>query len=212
MTKKEKLQKQKEKQLLRQKQEEQEELRLKENFKESKVSEKYKKKKGSVSEPIYYLILKLTMLAPYGYSVLFWGGILSIALLGGMINEFDFSEASKLTAVWIISAAAVMAASLVFEFFKKYIAGFASALVGTFLYFHGVGQFIDPITKYLSESAVDPQLMDMDKKWMHRCYPAAVFAVLAGLLLAIKLISRYIEHRKEKNIRDNAPVKSIVSD
>ncbi len=211
MTNKERLKKQKEKQLAAEKKAAQQEQQLKDNFQESKESKKYRKK-GKTSEPVYYLILKLAMLAPYAYSVVFWGGVLSVALLGGMIYKFEFSQASEYTAVWIISSAAVMAAALVFEFFRKYIAGAVLAVGGTAAYFHGVDQFIKPITARLKEVAVAPELLEMDKKWMYRCYPAAAFAVIACLLLAIKLISVFIKRRKEKLAHDNAPVKSIVSD
>lgn len=212
MSKKDRLRKEAEKQLAQKKREELEEKKVKESFSESKNVKKYKKQKGKVSEPAYYLPLKLLMLIPFGYSVFFWGGVLVIAILGGMVNEFSFSELSEATAVWIIASAAVMVGAMVLEFFRKYAAGFVLALAGTIMYFHGVNQYIKPITKYLSEKAVKEELLDMDKKWMYRCYPAAAFALIAFVILLIKLITVYVHYKREKEKRDNAPVKSIVSD
>ncbi|MBQ8883371.1 MAG: hypothetical protein IJ031_02075 [Oscillospiraceae bacterium] len=212
MSKKDRLRKEKERQLALKKKEEMAEREYKENFTESKSVNKYKKKKGQIAEAPYYLIIKLLMLIPYGWSAFFWGGVLSIAILGNMVNVYDFSELGKMTAVYIIVGAVIMAGALVFEFLKKYIAGFVVAFVGVMLYLKGVNQFIEPITKYLETKAVDEKLLGMDKTWMTRCYPIWAFLVLSGVLLGISLLEKYLRKRKERILRDNAPVKSIVSD
>lgn len=212
MSKKDRLRKEKEKQLAKQRAEEQAEKEFKENFSGSKAVSKYKKQKGKVCEPAYYLVIKLLMLIPYGWSGFFWGGVLSIAILGNMINQFEFSTLSEKTAVYIIIGVVVMAGALVLEFFRKYILGFVASAVGVGLYIKGVNEYIKPITEYLKTKAVEESLLGMDKTWMYRCYPIWAFLVLSGILLGINVVTRIVKAKKEKNIRDNAPVKSIVSD
>lgn len=212
MSKKDRLRKEKERQLAMKKAEEKAEREYKENFTESKSVNKYKKQKGQVSEGAYYLVIKLLMLIPYGWSAFFWGGVLSIAILGNMVNVYDFSQLGKKTAVYIIAGAVIMAVALVLEFSKKYIAGFGLSLTGVLLYIKGVNQFIKPISEYLDTKAVEENLLGMDKTWMTRCYPIWAFLALSGALLGISLVEKYFRKRKERILRDNAPVKSIVSD
>lgn len=212
MSKKDRLRKEKERQLALKNKEEMAEREYKEKFKESKIASKYKKQKGQISEGPYYLVIKLLMLIPYGWSAVFWGGVLSIAILGNMVYMYDFSPLGKKTAVFIIVGALIMALALVFEFIKKYIAGFVASLAGVMCYLNGVNQFIKPITEYLETKAVDQKLLGMDKTWMTRCYPIWAFLVLSGVLLGISLLEKYLRRRKERILRDNAPVKSIVSD
>ena len=216
LTKKERLKKQAEKQREMIKQEEKKEESLKEKNKKSRAVEKYSKSKESLKkksdEPKYYLLLKLLELVPYGYSVIFWGGVLVIAILGDMINDYEFSEVSDITAVCIIVSAVILALAFVFQLFKKYLIGFVASLVGAAVYFSAIRDFIRPITNYLQEKAVDPELIEMDKLWMKRCYPVWVFAALSFVLLCDKTVRYIIRKKKEKEKKDNAPVKSIISD
>lgn len=212
MSKKDRLRKQKERQVALLNAEEKAEREYKENFKESKSVSKYKKQKGEIPEGPFYLVLKLIMLIPYGWSAFFWGGVISVAILSNMVNIYDFSQLGKKTAVYIIVGAIVMAAALVFEFMRKYIVGFAASLVGVLLYIHGVNQLIKPITELLDKKYFGENFEEMDKTWMTRCYPIWIFLVISGVLLAINLVEKHLRKRKEQIKRDNAPVKSIVSD
>lgn len=212
LSKKDRLKKEKEKQLALQKKEEMREKELKENFKGSRSVENYKKQKGKSSEPAYFLVLKLLMLIPFGWSGFFWGGVLSMAISMEMVNEYDFSNLSQKTAVIIIAGVIVMAAALFFMFFKIYIPGFVLSLAGVLVYIKGVNQYIKPISSYLSTHAVEENLVGMDKTWMYRCYPIWAFAAISFVLLVIWSIRKIAAFRKEKQRRDNMPVKSIVSD
>ncbi|MBE6836698.1 MAG: hypothetical protein E7509_01685 [Ruminococcus sp.] len=212
MSKKDRLRKQKERQLSLMNAQEKAEREYKDNFKESKAVSKYKKQKGQIPEGPFYLVLKLLMLIPYGWSAFFWGGVISVAILSDMVNIYDFSQLGKKTAVYIIVGALIMALALVFEFMRKYIAGFSASLVGVLLYIHGVNQLIKPITELLDKKYFGEEYLEMDKTWMTRCYPIWAFLVISGVLLAINLVEKYLRKRKERILRDNAPVKSIVSD
>lgn len=212
LSKKDRLIRQKERQLLAKKQAEKIEREYKDNFTESKTAKKYLKHKGKAPEPAYYLVIKLLMLIPFGWSAFYWGGVLSIGILGGMINQFEFSELSDKTALFIIAGAVVMAVALIFTFFRKYIAGFAASLLGVMLYIKGANQFIKPISSYISTHAVEEKLLDMDKQWQLRCYPIWAFAVLSGVLLVISVVFEIVKAKKQKKLSDNAPVKSIVDD
>ena len=212
LSKKDRLRKQKEKQLELLRLEEQEEKAFKKSFTESKTARKYKKSKDKASQPLYYLILKLSMLVPFLWSGFFWGGVLSIAILWDIVNDYGFSPVSNKTAIFIIVGVGVMAAALVFEFLKKHLVGFVLSLTGVLIYLNNVNDYIKPITEYLKTKAVDPALAGMDKKWMTRCYPIWAFAVISFAIFVIDFVIKRVKARKEKEKRDNAPVKSIVSD
>lgn len=210
MSKKDRLKREKEKQLLAKKKEEVRELERKENFKESKAVKKYKKKKDDVPEHQFFLVSKLLMLVPFGWSS-FWGGVMSIAILMELANEYEFTEFSRKTALLIILGIAVMAGALVLEFMKKYIVGFVVSLGGVILYLKGVNQFINPIDTYL-ETHIVKNLEGYTHLWKVRCYPVAAFAVISLVILGVSLSIKYVQKRKLQKKLDNAPVKSIVSD
>ena len=119
---------------------------------------------------------------------------------------------SNKTAIFIIVGVGVMAAALVFEFLKKHLVGFVLSLTGVLIYLNNVNDYIKPITEYLKTKAVDPALAGLDKKWMTRCYPIWAFAVISFAIFVIDFVIKRVKARKEKEKRDNAPVKSIVSD
>ena len=216
MNKKERLKKQAQKQLAEKKRTEIAEQAEIKQHKESRKLKKYRSSKQSeklhAKEPKYYLYLKLLQLVPFGYSVVFWGGVLVIGILGNMINQYEFSQVSNATAVYIIVSAVVLALSFVLSIFRKYIFAFPAALVGTVIYFNAARSFIEPITKYLDEKAVSEELLELDKLWMERCYPVWVFALLSFALLADSVVRFLIKRKIEKDKRNNAPVRSIVSD
>lgn len=209
MSKKDRLKKEKEKQLEMMKKSEQVEKEYKENFTESKIAKKYKKKTRP-SEPKFYLVSKLLMLIPLGWSA-FWGGVMSIAILMGLVNEFDFTQFTKKTAVIIVGGIFVLVIALALEFWRKYILGFVMSLAGCVLYIKGVNQFVKPIEEYLVTHVVD-SLEGYTDLWKMRCYPMWIFVAISALILAVKMISKLVEKKKAKAKLDNAPVKSIISD
>lgn len=207
MSKKDRLKKEKEKQILAQKKQEMSDIEEKENFKESKALKKYKK---TVTEPKFYLAAKLLMLVPFGWSA-FYGLVLSGAILMNLANKYDFTEFSTKTAVLILGGILVTALSLVLHFCKKYIGGFAFSLAGTLLYIKGANEFILPIDNYLETNIVE----NMDKYvrlWKIRCYPMWAVVGVSAVILTVTLVRKHIAKKKQREKFDNTPVKSIVSD
>ena len=213
MAKKDRLRKEKEEQLRLQKEHEKQEELLKSKKVESKYAQKYKKQGKKQSEPGYFLVLKFIQLLCFGYSGFFWGGVLVIAIAFDMINDFSFSTVSNWTAVWIILGEVLLCSSLILEFLKKYTVGFVASVVGIITYLYGVNQFILPIKNEIGDKyIVNTQLLTLDAQWMRRCYPIIIFTVISFAMFLIKLVKKRIIKKKEKEIQDNAPIKSIVSD
>lgn len=208
MSKKDRLKKEKEKQLLSQKKEELAERELAENFKESKSVKKYKNKKPA--EPKFFLVSKLLMLVPLGWSG-FWGGVMSIAIVLNLVNDFEFSQFTKKTALLIVGGVLIMAIALVLEFLRKYLSGFVVSVVGAIVYIKGINQFVNPIDKYLETHLVD-SLEGYTDLWKIRCYPMWACVVISAVTFAVAVILKLVEKKKVKQKQDNAPVKSIVSD
>ncbi|NLZ45986.1 MAG: hypothetical protein GX896_04775 [Clostridiales bacterium] len=213
MSKKDRLRREKEKQLKQQKELEKEEILLKSANIESKASKKYKKTSTKVKEPVYFLVMKFAQLLVFGYSGFYWGGVLILAIVFDLINRYSFSTVSNITAVFIACGVVVMCASLVLGFLKKYTTAFVVSIVGLVAYLYGVNQFIIPIKNEIGDKAVvNSNLLTLDEQWMRRCYPIIVFTVISFIMFIIKVIQGVIKKKKEKEKMDNAPVKSIVSD
>lgn len=211
MTKKERLKKEKEKQLLKLQKQENSELSDKENFKESKISQKYKRK-AKKDEHKFYLVAKLVMLIPFGWSA-FYGVVLAVAILLNIPNEYDFTEFSTKTAVLIGVGILITSGAIVLHFYRKYLAGYMMAFVGTFVYIKGVNQFVLPILDHLDDFNSDAESMtEFVSLWKTRCYPMWAVVCISMVILLVYVISFMKNQKKIKEKRDNAPVKSILSD
>ena len=212
MSKKDRLKAQKAKQERIRRQAELEEKREKEDFeegrKESRSVRKMKKQGGIKDEGVYYLILKLLMLAGYGYSVFFYGFITIIGIVGKYIEPTP-----PKWVLWAFVAGVIaMTAGLFLTFFKKYFIAFALCVGGMAAYLKGGSYLINKIKDYLATHTVEPDLMDMDKDYMLRFYPVIVIGVISLALLVITIIRLILIRKRKQLIKDSAPVKSIVED
>ena len=212
MSKKDRLKAQKAKQDRLKKQAELEEKREKEEFeegrKESRSVRKMKKKGGIKDEGVYYLILKLLMLAGYGYSVFFYGFITIIGITGKYIEPTP----PKWVLWAFVAGVAAMTAGLFLTFFKKYFIAFPLCIGGMAAYLKGGSYLINKIKDYFATHTVEPALMDMDKDYMLRFYPVTVIGVISFALLVITVIRLMLIRKRKQQIKDSAPVKSIVED
>lgn len=211
MSKKEKLKKQKEKQdLLKKEIEEQEKLEREEaKLKQSKAARKMMKKSKGLhpfGEPLYYLILKILMLVPFGYSGFFYGGVLGIGILGGYIDN----KPPMWVAVCIISGAAVIGIGILFSFFKKYIVSAVLIFGGTISFMKSAMYMINKIQEILNSKSVDTELQNMDKEYMLYYYPIMIISVFAVVLLVDSIIRKIVSKKKLQLEKDSAPVKSII--
>lgn len=212
MSKKDRLKAQKEKQDKLKKQAELEEKLEKEEYdkgkKESRSVRKMKKQRGIKDEPAYYLVLKLLMLAGFGYSAFFYGLITIIGITGKYIEPTP----PKWVLWFFIVSVMSMTAGLFLTFFKKYFLAFGFNIVGMALYLKGGSYLINKISSYLETHTVEPDLMDMDKTYKWRFYPVILIGVLAAAFLIITIIRLILIRKRQQLIKDTAPVKSIVED
>lgn len=167
---------------------------------------KKSKRKKPFGEPIYYFILKMLMIVPFGYSGFFYGGVLAAGVLGGAIND----SPPKWVAWCVVAGVLVMGAGIIFAFFKKYIVSFVLTVVGTIPYMKSALYMIHKTQNYLSNRVVDPALQDLDKRYMMYYYPILGVALLGAILLIISRITKYKLKKKHRYEQDTAPVKSIV--
>ncbi|MBQ8107623.1 MAG: hypothetical protein IJ129_02630 [Ruminococcus sp.] len=208
MSKKERLKAASQAQILAKKeQQEQEEFEKREAAgRQSKAAAKFRRKARRGKEPIVFLILKLLMLIPFGYSGFFYGGILISGTFGGYITPTP----PKWVGWAVLLGTVAMGAGIIFEFFKKHIPSFVLILAGCISYLKGVQYFINYIQDRLEKYYVEERLRDMDKVYMKRHYPIAATAAISLIILIIWIVMKLIERRKKQYEKDTAPVKSII--
>ncbi|MBR1423255.1 MAG: hypothetical protein IJ571_07445 [Ruminococcus sp.] len=212
MSKKDRLKAQKQKQEKLKKQAELDELKQKEEYesgsKESKAVRKMKKQSGIKDEPFYYMILKIIMLLGYGYSVFFYGSITIIGILGKYIEPTP-----PKWVLWVfIGSWITITAGMFLSFFKRYFSAFVLCIGGMIAYLHGANYMIEKIQMYLRTHTVKPELMDMDKEYMLRYYPIGIVGFISFVLLVITVIRLLLIRMRKQQIKDTAPVRSIVEE
>lgn len=210
MSKKDRLKAQKEKQLLAQKQWEQEEREQAKLAKErqSKSAKKMMKKakKSHRKEPIFFIILKILMIIPYGYSGFFYGGVLVLGIFGEIIEETP--------PTWVgwcaLAGVVIIGVGILIAFFRKYIISFVVICAGTGFFMKAAGYMIDSIQYKLENYYVDEAYQKMDKEYMSYYYPILAVAAISLILLAAAVIRKIMSKKKAQYEKDTAPVKSIV--
>lgn len=211
MSKKERLKKEKQKQdLLKKEIEEQEKIEREEaRSKQSKAAKKMMKRSKGLypfGEPLYYIIIKILMLVPFGYSGFFYGGVLGIGILGGYIDN----KPPVWVAVCILAGAVVIGVGIIFSFFKKYIVSAVLIFGGTISFMRSALYMINKIQDILNTKSVDTDLQNMDKEYMLYYYPIMIVSVLALVLLVDSVIRKILSKKKLQLEKDSAPVKSII--
>lgn len=211
MSKKDRLKAQKAKQDLVNKEIEEQEALEKEETKEkqSKSARKMRHKARRFrpnGEPIYFLILKILMIVPFGYSGFFYGGVLIVGIFGGYIDETP----PKWVAVCAFCGVLAMAVGIFISFFKKYIVSFVLNLGGTIAFLRAGQYMIEKIQYKLENYSVDESLQAMDKDYMRYYYPIIAVAVISLALLVCAIIRKILEKKRIQHEKDTAPVKSIL--
>lgn len=168
----------------------------------SKAAQKYMKK-----EPFIYLLLKLVMLASFLYSGLFYGGVTVVGVYTGAMTVTEEGALTTASANVMLVGILFMVLGLVFAFLKKYIVSFMASFLGTLLYLYVA---YDRVIKFAANRVSASGEIDLDNKYKIWYYPIAVFALISLLLMIISIVKKIKKRKQDKNIRDNAPVKSIV--
>ncbi len=168
----------------------------------SKAAQKYMKK-----EPFIYLLLKLVMLASFLYSGLFYGGVTVVGVYTGAMTVTEEGALTTASANVMLVGILFMILGLVLVFIKKYILSFMASFLGTVLYLYVA---YDRVIKFAADRVSASGEIDLDNKYKIWYYPIAVFVLISLVLMVISIVKKINKRKQDKNIRDNAPVKSIV--
>ncbi len=207
MSKKSRLDKQKQEQIRQKKLAESDELKEKEAAKhrESKSAKKMRRAAKRGYANIWLTIFTVIMLGAFAYSGFFWGGVTVVGSLEGLAEQI-----SHKTAYMMLGGIILMLAGIFISLRRHYKLQSLFVLPGFALYFYSANVIINDIRHELSTRAVDPQLIGMDKDYVYRHYPIIITAAFSALILLISVIITLRKRHKQKIERDNAPVESIV--
>lgn len=211
MSKRERLEKQKLKQLEKKRLADLEEQKEKENAKKNKSktalkSIKKSKRKDKPKENFGYLFAKIVMTIITIYSCVFYGTVTIIGIAKGYMENVPKSYAVIFTIGSILTAIGV-----IITYLKKYYVSFALILAGVLTYMKGTIYIINIISKKLEHyDGASSTIAKMDKTYMIRHYPILIILVISFILALITLIKFIKKKKKIKNQRDNAPVNSII--
>lgn len=172
-----------------------------------KMLKKAQKEKKHNHESVLFLLLKIIMLVPLAISGLYYGGITVLGVLAGYMNDMP---------KWIAGAmgigVAVIIAGVILAFCKKYLPSFILVAGGTISYMRAatyiVGKISDKLENY---SGANPELMDMDSEYMLHYYPILITLAISLILTIIWAVKFTKKRKKLKQLRDNAPVESIIN-
>ena len=172
-----------------------------------KMLKKAKKEKKHNHESVLFLILKILMLVPLGVSGVYYGGITVLGVLAGYMNDMP---------KWIAGAmgigVAVIIIGVIVAFFKKYVPSFVLVAGGTISYMRAATYIVAKISKKLENySGANPELMDMDSEYMLHYYPILITLAISLILAVVWTVKVMRKRKKLKEIRDNAPVQSIIN-
>ena len=209
MSKQEKLDKLKQKQLEQKRLAELDEQKAKDNALKklnNKKTNTNKKSKNKPKEKAGYIFAKIIMTVVMVYSCVFYGLVTILNIAWGEVNLVSknyaivFAVGSGLTAIGVIIA-----------YFRKYYASFVLTLAGVITYMKGATHLINNITKKLEHyDGASPAIAKMDKTYMIRYYPILIILLISFILALITLIKYIKKKKKLKEKRDNAPTKSII--
>lgn len=213
MSKKDRLKAKAEKQIIERRELEEQEREEREaaRHKQSRSAKKMMKKarRGRYGkEPIVFMLLKLLMLIPFGYSGLYYGAI----QISGMILGYIEPAPPKWVFWCMLLGDVLVLGGIIAEFYKKHIPSFAAIVVGTGLFLRAAQFFIDYIQHQYEVKYVREGLREMDKEHMMRFYPMSAVAALSLIILVWWIVLKLLAARRAKRLRDTAPVKSVVDE
>ena len=207
MSKKDRLKKEKQKQLERKRLDELEEQREREEARhaESRAAKKMRRAARRGYSNALMVFFTVLMLVSFGYSGFFYGGIMIVGQFTGAAEVMP-----EHTGLMMLIADVLMLAGIVLSFAGKYILQGFFTLSGSGLYLFAAHRVIADIQMRLEKYYVEPELQTMDKSYMKYCYPIAGVTVFGGVIMLLALIVFIRRKKRQKRERDNAPVESIV--
>lgn len=214
MSKKDKLKKQKEKQIQMKKLADLEELEEREAalHKESKGAKKLRRRAKHGYVNIWQMFLKMLLSAAFLYSGFFHGGVLAVAVLGDNIYISDEKLMPHWVGYCVIAGAAAIFLGVVFAFIKKYIVSFALVAAGNGVFMKGVMRVMKTLKSMMSTQYVPADQENMYREYMFRYYPILLTLLFSFILLAIYIAGVIRRRRRHRLDRDSAPVESIVGE
>lgn len=179
------------------------EFRKKEEYRKRSKEEAKATKKFLKSESKLFLLFKLLMFIPFLYSGFFYGGVSIIAILRNMI------AVPKSVGFIMLGSVLVMAVAIILAFMRKYLLTFIFSAVSTVAFFFCTNKYF---VQYATGRVTESGELNPEHTYMIRFYPIVLFAVFALVLFLLSVGFRVKKARREKQRRDNAPVKSIIDE
>lgn len=156
-------------------------------------------------ESIWYKIIKFIMILPFLYSGFFYGLITSINIFKKWVPWIDNTYIGLIILISIIA----MFIAIILAFKRLYFSSFIISLVSTSVYFFITKKhFVD----YLVGKVTEDGNIHPEYEFMIRHYPILLFLLCSFILFIMTIIRIFMQKRKEKSKRDNAPTKSIIDD
>lgn len=207
MSKKSRLQKEKQRQDERKKLAEQEELEEREAAKhrESKAAKRLRRSARRGYANIFMLSLTVLMLGAFWYWGFYYGGMMIVGDFTGLAENIP-----KHSGALFLTADLIMLAGIVLSFCKRYILQGYLTVGGSLMFLYASRRVVADIRRRMKEFGVTPDIADMDRQYMGYLYPILVVTALGIAIMTYGIVKYIAKKRKEKQIRDNAPVDSIV--
>ena len=207
MSKKQRLEKEKQRQLERRRLDELEEQREREEakHKESRAAKKMRRAARKGYSSALMIFLTVLMLLPFLYSGFFYGGIMIVGQFTGAAEVMPAH-----TGLMMLIADLLVLTGIVLSFAGRYIIQGIFTISGSAVYLFAAHRVVADIQERLDKYYVEESLRTMDKTYMRYCYPMAGVTVFGAVIFIIALTAFIRKKRRQKRERDNAPVESIV--
>lgn len=207
MSKKQRLEKEKQRQLERRRLDELEEQieREEAKHKESRAAKKMRRAARKGYSSALMIFLTVLMLLPFLYSGFFYGGIMIVGQFTGAAEVMPAH-----TGLMMLIADVLVLTGIVLSFAGRYIIQGIFTISGSAVYLFAAHRVVADIQERLDKYYVEKSLRTMDKTYMRYCYPMAGVTVFGAVIFIIALTAFIRKKRRQKRERDNAPVESIV--
>ena len=207
MSKKSKLKRQAEKQLEQKRRDELDEQLEKEKAlrKGSMAAKRMRRaaRRGYVNGLMIFFTLIMT--AAFIYSGAIYGSWTIYGTLTGIAVNIPNSVAYAMLAGNIL-----MLTGIVLSFCGKKILQGVFSLAGSGSFMWGALYVINDLKTRLNQRGIEPDLYDMDKKYMRYYLPILALTFFSLVIMICGIASRISDKRRLQKQRDNAPVKSII--
>ena len=208
MSKKSRLQKEKQRQDALKKQAELDEQEEREAAKhrESKAAKKMRRSAKRGYANIFTVIASVLMMCAFWYWGFYYGGMMIVGDITGLAENIP-----PHSGLLFLIADLLMITGIIMSFIRKYIMQGCFTVGGSLLFLYTGHRIVLDIRDRMKKYGVTPDLSDMDTQYEKYFYPILIITAIGAAVMIYGLVRHISKKRTEKRLRDNAPVESIVS-